>query len=83
LKTECTKVDAGFQPLGRREIRADFNVGTIISGGGALLLGEVEQRTGILQRFSQCFIEHRKQNRIVNMMFCPWSLNTLNIDVQI
>jgi len=64
MKTECTKVDAGFQPLGRREIRADFNGGTITSDGGALLLREAEQRTGILQRFSQCFIDHRKQNRI-------------------
>ncbi|TKB06487.1 hypothetical protein FCL48_21060, partial [Desulforhopalus sp. IMCC35007] len=41
--------------LGRREIVADFNGGTITSDGGALLLREVEQRTNILHRFSQCF----------------------------
>lgn len=64
MKTECTKEYGSFQALGRREIVADFSGGTITSDGGALLLREVEQRTGILQRFGQCFIDHRDQTRI-------------------
>jgi hypothetical protein len=64
MKTECTKEYGSFQALGRREIVADFNGGTITSDGGALLLREVEQRTNILQRFSQCFIDYRDQRRI-------------------
>lgn len=64
MKTECTKEVGAFQALGRREIVADFNGGTITSDGGALLLREVEQRTGILQRFAQCFTDHRDAKRI-------------------
>ena len=64
MKTECTKEYGSFQALGRREIVADFNGGTITSDGGALLLREVEQRTNILHRFSQCFTDHRDQRRI-------------------
>ena len=65
MKTECTKNYSSFQALGRREIVADFNGGTISSdGGGCLLLREIEQRTGILQRFAECFVYHRDQRRI-------------------
>jgi len=64
MKTECTKEYGAFQALGRREIVADFSGGTITSDGGALLLREVEQRTGILKRFSKCFIDYRDQKRI-------------------
>ena len=64
MKTECTKVRAGFQPLARREIRADFSGGTIASDGGALLLREVEKRTAILKRFSDCFTDYRNPKRI-------------------
>jgi hypothetical protein len=64
MKTECTKEYGSFQALGRREIVADFNGGTITSDGGALLLREVEQRSNILQRFSQCFIDYRDQRLI-------------------
>ena len=65
MKTECTKSYSTFQALGRREIVADFNGGTISSdGGGCLLLREIEQRTGILQRFTECFVDHRDKRRI-------------------
>ena len=64
MKTECTKKFSSFQALGRREIVANFSGGTITSDGGALLLREVEQRTTILQRFAQCFTDHRDENRI-------------------
>lgn len=65
MKTECTKSYSTFQALGRREIIADFNGGTITSdGGGCLLLREIEQRTGILQRFAKCFVDHRDKRRI-------------------
>ena len=64
MKTECTKNYASFQVLGKREIIANFTGGTITSDGGCLLLREVERRTGILQSFSECFIDHRDQRRI-------------------
>ncbi len=64
MKTECNKKRYTFQALGRREIIADFNGGTITSDAGGILLREVEKRTGILNRFSQCFTDYRNQKLI-------------------
>lgn len=68
MKIECTKDYGSFQALGRREIIADFNGGPITSDGMALLLREVEHRTGILQRFAQCFTDYRDGKRIEHSM---------------
>lgn len=64
MKTECTQIKSGFQALGKREIVAEFNGGTITSDGGALLLRGVESRTAILKRFAECFTDYRDPNRI-------------------
>jgi hypothetical protein len=64
MKTEYTRNYNSFQALGKREIVADFSGGTITSDGGGLLLREVEQRTGILQRFAECFTDYRDEKRI-------------------
>lgn len=64
MKTECTKLQTDFQPLGKREIVADFNGGAITSDGGALLLREIEQRTAILKRFANCFTDYRDPKRL-------------------
>ena len=64
MKTECNKKRYTFQALGRREILADFNGGTITSDAGGILLREVEKRTGILSRFSRCFTDYRNQKLI-------------------
>jgi hypothetical protein len=50
--------------LGRREVLADFDGGDITSDGGALLLRQVEQLTGILRQFAACFDDHRDPDRI-------------------
>jgi hypothetical protein len=57
--TECTQLDFGFQPPDGRELSASFDGGSISSDGGALLLRQVEQSTGILRRFAACFRDHR------------------------
>ena len=64
MKTECNRKRYNFQALGRREILADFSGGTITSDAGGILLREVEKRTNILSRFSQCFTDYRNQNLI-------------------
>lgn len=64
MKTACTRNYNSFQDLGKREIVAGFNGGTITSDGGGLLLREVEHRTAILQRFAECFTDHRDEKRI-------------------
>jgi hypothetical protein len=64
MSTECNGKRFEFHPLGQREVRADFEGGTITSDGGGLLLREVEKRTGIVERFAGCFRDHRDPDRI-------------------
>ena len=64
MATECTQVGFEFHPLNQRQIRAQFDGGTITSDGGGLLLREVEKRTGILRQFAACFADYRDPQRI-------------------
>ncbi|MBI1850288.1 MAG: IS1380 family transposase [Planctomycetes bacterium] len=59
MATQCSQSGFSFQELGSREVVGQFDGGTITSDAGALLLREVEQRTGILAAFSRCFRDHR------------------------
>jgi hypothetical protein len=60
MTTECNQDFFPFHPLNRREIRGQFDGGSISSDGGSLLLREVEKRTGILAQFADCFRDYRK-----------------------
>ena len=64
MNTECSTEPLEFHALGRRTVVGRFDGGEISSDGGGLLLREVEQRTQILRRLSQCFIDHRHPTRI-------------------
>jgi hypothetical protein len=48
-----------FSALGPRQVLASFDGGDISSDGGALLLRQVEQLTGIIHQFAACFTDHR------------------------
>jgi Transposase DDE domain group 1 len=62
--TECTPSSFAFQGLGTREVVAAFDGGRLSSDGGALLLREVDERLGLLERFAACFTDHRDADRI-------------------
>ena len=64
MKTECQSQWFELQPLGRREVVAEFNGGTITSDAGGALLREVEERTGLLARFAACFDDHRDPDKV-------------------
>ena len=64
MSTECNGKLFEFHPSGRREVRADFGGGVISSEEGGLLLREVEKRRGIIERFAECFQDHREAERI-------------------
>ena len=64
MKTECNGKSLEFQALGRREIVARFDGGTISSDGGGLLLRQCERATGIVRRFASCFTDHRDPAQI-------------------
>lgn len=61
--TECNQLELLAQAPGGREIVARFNGGDITSDAGVLLLGAVEERRGILERFATCFDDYRDLNR--------------------
>ena len=62
--TECTQPSFTFAEHGRRQVVARFDGGTITSDGGAVLLRQLEQRTGIVRRFAGCFRDHRQPAQI-------------------
>lgn len=57
--TECKTKQIKFQGAGRRDVVGKFDGGMITSNGGGLLLGEVERRFEIIERFSNCFTDYR------------------------
>ena len=64
MKTECIQTTFHFEELGKRQVVAQFNGGTISSDAGGLLLREVEHGKGIIDRFSTCFTDYRDQDEI-------------------
>jgi hypothetical protein len=64
MNTECSQRSFEFQPLGARQVVAYFSGGTITSDAGALLLGEVEARTGLLAKFARCFDDYRREDKL-------------------
>ena len=59
MATECISRAFDFQPLGSREVTARFDGGTITSDAGALLLRELEAKTGLLADLTRCFDDFR------------------------
>jgi hypothetical protein len=59
MQTECNERSFEFQPLGARQVTARFDGGTITSDAGALLLREIEEKTGLLADLARCFDDHR------------------------
>src|SRR4051795_6409682 len=64
MPSECTSAYLDFPMLGSREVLADFDGGDITSDGGALLVRQTEQLTGIIRQFAACFTDHRNPDLI-------------------
>lgn len=62
--TDCSQRSFFFHRVGRRQVVAAFDGGTISSDGGVLLLRRVEDHTGILRQLAGCFSDHRDPQRI-------------------
>ena len=62
--TECTPPSFTFADHGRRQVVARFDGGAITSDGGALLLRQTEQRSGIVRQFAACFRDHRQPGQV-------------------
>ena len=64
MQTECNPEQLEFHALGRRDVVGRFDGGRITSDAGGLLLREVDQRIGLLDRLAGCFIDYRNPNAI-------------------
>lgn len=59
MSTECNQSRFEFHLVSRRQVVARFDGGAITSDAGALLLRQVEERTGIIARLAGCFRDYR------------------------
>src|SRR6266567_8257970 len=59
MTTECNQEPFPFHPLNQREVRGQFDGGSITSDAGGLLLREVEKGTKIIGQFASCFTDYR------------------------
>lgn len=64
MGTQCITEQMEFQQLGRRTVIGRFDGGAISSDGGAVLVREVDKRTGITERLARCFRDYRNPDRI-------------------
>jgi len=62
--TECTRKPLQFSTLSRKNILADFEGGLLRSDGGALLLREVNRRTGLIDTLAECITDPREPAKI-------------------
>ncbi|MGH7635922.1 MAG: transposase, partial [Gemmatimonadaceae bacterium] len=66
MPTACTPEALEFQAVAGRAVVARFDGRTLTSDGGAVLLREVERRTGILAQFAACFRDARDPARVTH-----------------
>ena len=62
--TECNRSRVHFSSLSRKRIQADFDGGHLTSDGGALLLREVNRRTGLIDALASCISDPREPAKI-------------------
>ena len=64
MKTECTSGAVEFTGVGKRKVQSDFDGGHLSSDGGVLLLRDMDERLGLMERLAGCFTDHRDPDLI-------------------
>ncbi|MDA8347794.1 MAG: IS1380 family transposase [Pseudomonadota bacterium] len=64
MRTECNPEQLRFSCVGRRQVVAAFDGGTVSSDAGALLLGRADEAIGLIDRLAGCFIDERRADLI-------------------
>jgi hypothetical protein len=59
MQTECNAEQLQFSCVGRRQVVAAFDGGTVSSDAGALLLGRADEAIGLIDRLAGCFTDSR------------------------
>lgn len=63
MQTDRRSDQLTFEGLGGRRVLVQFDAGRTSTDGGVLLLREVAERTGWLDRFAGCFRDGRQAHR--------------------
>ncbi len=64
MPPECIPDLFGFAAVEGRRVEASFDGGAITSDAGGLLLGMTDRAIGLIDRFAQCFRDHRDPDLI-------------------
>ncbi len=64
MQTECSAASFGFQAIAGRSVVAASDGGAVGSDAGALLLGEADRATGLIERVAGCFSDHRRRHLV-------------------
>jgi hypothetical protein len=59
MQTECSADLFGFASIEGRAVVAGFDGGAMTSDAGAMLLGTADRAIGLVERFAECFTDHR------------------------
>ena len=69
MQTECKQTQMDFQAFESRKVVGDFDGGHLSSDGGLALLREMEGKTKIIHRFTDCFEDYRNQEYVEHELF--------------
>jgi len=58
-QTSCNQETFPFQALGSRRVEVDFSGGFLSSNGGGVLLREAAEKSSMMARLAECFIDTR------------------------
>jgi hypothetical protein len=64
VSPQCSQKEFDFGKHFRRRVTTRFDGGPISSDGGAILLREVDRRLRLIERFADCFDDHRDPLRV-------------------
>jgi hypothetical protein len=64
VQTDCSSEQLSFQAFGDRRVEGRFDAGRATTDAGWLALREIEARRGWLERFAECFVDHREASRV-------------------
>jgi hypothetical protein len=59
MQTQCSADLFGFAPVEGRAVVAGFDGGRMTSEAGAMLLGATDRQIRLIERFADCFADHR------------------------
>jgi hypothetical protein len=64
MQTQCSAEQLEFSCVERRRVVAAFDGGRVSSDAGALLLKRTDEAIRLIDRLSECFVDHRDAGAI-------------------